>query len=161
MLRRALSATLMIASLAVAGCVTPEMLEEPRISLQNVRIMKAEGLMQTLLVDLLIENPNDFSIPVTGLDFALNVNGADFARGLSNQRVVIPRLGQATVPVEVNVSLLSVVRLLQTFRAAQALDYAIDGKIYLDHFVMRTVPFDRTGSLALQRDGEGGFLAPI
>lgn len=161
MLKRAASAVMMIATLAIAGCVTPQVVEEPRIALQNVRILKAEGLMQRLQVDLLVSNPNDFDIPLTGLDFTLSINGNSFAQGLSNEQVTIPRLGEATVPVQVTVSLLSVFEQLQTVRKTKSLDYAIGGKIFLDHVILRTVPFDKTGSLTLRSDSQGGILAPI
>lgn len=161
MLQKAVSAALMIAALVLAGCVTPQTVEEPRIALQNVRILKAEGLMQRLQVDLLVSNPNDFDIPLTGLDFALRINGSDFAQGLSNQRVTIPRLGDAVVPVEVKVSLVALFEQMQRARKANSLDYAIGGKIFLDHVILRSVPFEKTGSLALRQDGKGGMLAPI
>lgn len=161
MLRRVVPASLLILAFTLSGCVTPRVVEQPRIALQNVRILKAEGLLQRLQVDLLVSNPNDFDIPLTGLDFNLRINGKDFASGLSNQRVTIPRLGDASVPVEVTVSLLSVFQQLQAFSKAQSLDYAIAGELHLDHMLLRTVPFDKSGSLKLRSDPGGGILAPI
>lgn len=158
---RAVSAALMVVAVALSGCVTQQVVEQPRIALQNVRILKAEGLLQYLQVDLLVSNPNDFDIPLTGLDFSLAINGKDFASGLSNRRVTIPRLGDATVPVEVTVSLLSLFQVLQAARGARSLDYSIAGKIHLDTMVLRTVPFDKTGSLTRRRDGGSGVLSPM
>lgn len=152
---------LLLAAIGLAGCVTPQSIEEPRVALQNVRLLKAEGLRQWLQVDLLVSNPNDFDIPVTGLDFVLQVNDTDFAHGLANDRVTIPRLGRATIPVEVSVSLVSVFQQLRTMSKTNTLDYGIAGKIYLDNMLLRTVPFDKAGSLALRTDSEGRILAPM
>lgn len=160
MLRRAIPATLILVAAALSACVTQQAVDEPRIALQNVRIQKAEGLVQHLQVDLLVSNPNDFDIPLTGLDFTLAINGKEFASGLSNRRVTIPRLADAVVPVEVTVSLVSLFQVLQAARGARSLDYAIAGNIHLDHVMLRTVPFDKTGSLAMRRDGEG-VLSPL
>lgn len=161
MMRKTVSAALLVLAFALSGCATPQVMERPRIALQNVRILKAEGLLQRLQVDLLVSNPNDFDIPLTGLDFTLRINGKEFASGLSNQRVTIPRLGDATVPVEVTVSLLSVFQQLQAFRKVQSLDYDIAGEVHLDHMLLRTVPFDKAGSLKLRSEPSGGVLAPI
>jgi len=84
----------------LAGCVAPQKVEAPGVALQDVKILNSEGFTQHLRVDLLVSNPNDFDIPLTGLKFGMQMNGLDFAEGLSNQRVDIPRLGRAVVPVE-------------------------------------------------------------
>lgn len=147
--------------LAVAGCVKPESMEPPGITLQNIRLLKVDGLRQRLEVVLEVSNPNDFDIPMKGLEFAMQLNGLDFADGLANDRITIPRLGRATVPVEVNVSLLSVFQQLQAMRAAGRLDYQIAGKVFLDHMLVSTVPFDREGTVVMDPNSGTPRLEPI
>lgn len=137
--------------LAVAACVTPQSIEPPRIQLQNVRILSSMGLAQRIGVDLLVSNPNDFDIPLTGMDFTMTVNGVDFAQGLSNAVVTIPRLGRATVPVEVTISMLSVVNQIGAAQNRRALDYRLTGKAYLDLALLPSVSFDQKGRLGLSR----------
>lgn len=147
--------------LAVAGCVRPQSVEPPGIALQNVRILKAEGLMQRLEIVLEVSNPNDFDIPLKGLEFAMQLNGLDFAEGLANDRITIPRLGRATVPVEVNVSLISVFQQLQAVQKNGRLDYQIAGKVFLDHMLVSSVPFDREGTVVLDRKSGTPRFEPI
>lgn len=141
--------------LSLGACVTPQKVEAPRVQLQNVRLLQIRGLMQMIEVDLLVSNPNDFEIPLTGMDFTMKINGVDFAQGLSNATVTVPRLGRATVPVEVTVSMLTVLSQLQAVQKKGALDYRLTGKAYLDHVLLPSVSFDREGSLNLQSGGRG------
>ena len=147
--------------LILSGCVTPRSVIPPRIALGNVQILQARGMTQKLRVDLLVANPNDFDIPLTGLDFTLQLNGMDFARGLSNSTVTIPRLGEATVPVDVSVSLLAVVQQIQAATRAKEVTYRIAGKAFLDHALVSTVPFEKEGKLTVGADAEGPRFKPL
>ncbi len=149
------SVTAFVLLLSFGACVTPQSVEAPHVALGNVRLLESRGLMQRIRVDLLVSNPNDFDIPLTGLDFSMTVNGADFANGLSEAAVTLPRRGQATVPVEVTIKMLTVFNQIQAVQKRGALDYRLTGKAYLDHLLLPSVDFDRTGSLSLQRGGRG------
>jgi len=139
----------------LGACVTPQSVEAPHVALENVRLLQAKGLMQLIRVDLLVSNPNDFDIPLTGLDFSITVNGKDFAKGLSNETVTVPRRGHATVPVDVAIEMLAVFRQVQAAQKLGKLDYRLSGTAYLDHVLLPRIDFDRTGSLSL-RIGSGG-----
>ena len=142
----------------LGGCVKPKTVQAPSIALQNVKLLEAEGLNQKLQVELLVSNPNDFDIPLTGLRFGMQMNGLDFAEGLSNQRVDIPRLGRAVVPVEVRVSILAVMKQIQAVQKKKGLEYRVAGTAFLDHVLLPKVDFDRQGKLDLEIDGrQKGF----
>jgi len=138
---------------ALGGCVATQKVEAPSIVLQDVKILKAEGLTQRLQVDLLVSNPNDFDIPLTGLKFDMQMNGLDFADGLSNQRIDIPRLGRAVVPVDVTVSVLAIMKQIQAIQKKDVLDYRVAGTAYLDHTLLSSVDFDRRGKVDLRIAG--------
>jgi len=134
--------------------------EAPSIALQDVKLLNAVGLTQYLQVELLVSNPNNFDIPLTGLKFGMQMNGQDFAEGLSNQRVDIPRLGRAVVPVEVTVSVLAILKQIQAVQKSDGLDYRVAGTAYLDHLLLPSVDFDRQGKVDLSIDGrEKSFRA--
>ena len=137
----------------LGGCVAPQNVQAPSIALQDVRLLNAEGLTQHLRVELLVSNPNDFDIPLTGLKFGMQMNGLDFAEGLSNQRVDIPRLGRAVVPVEVTVSVLAVMKQIQAVQKRNGVDYRVAGTAYLDHVLLPSVDFDRQGKVDLNIQG--------
>jgi LEA14-like dessication related protein len=137
----------------LGGCVAPQNVQAPNIILQDVKLLNTEGLTQHLRVELLVSNPNDFDIPLTGLKFGMQMNGLNFAEGLSNQRVDIPRLGRAMVPVEVTVSVLAVMKQIQAVQKKNGVDYRVAGTAYLDHVLLPSVDFDRQGKVDLNIDG--------
>ena len=147
--------------LVLAGCVAPQSVKQPSITLGNVRVLETRGLIQRLQIDLLVGNPNDFDIPLTGLEFTMQLNGLDFAQGLSNETVTIPRLGEATVPVDVSVSLLAVFQQMQMAASARGIRYRITGKAYLDHALVSTVPFAKQGQLVPGDDPLGKGFKPL
>lgn len=147
-----LAVILLIAGLG--GCVAPQKVQAPSIALQDVKLLNTEGLTQYLRIELLVSNPNDFDIPLTGLKFGMQLNGLDFAEGLSDQRVDIPRLGRAVVPVEVTVSVLALMRQIQAVQKKHGLDYRVAGTVFLDHLLLPSVDFDREGKVDLNVDGK-------
>jgi LEA14-like dessication related protein len=149
---------LAIAVLVVpTGCVAPQKVEAPHIALQDVKILDAKGMTQRLRVDLLVSNPNDFDIPLTGLRFDMAMNGLDFAEGLSNQRVDIPRLGRTVVPVEVTVSVAALVKQIRAVQKQKGADYRVAGTAFLDHALLPKVDFAREGKIRLDLGTDGGF----
>ena len=160
MLRYLAPLVLIIVIVGLGGCVSPQKVEAPSIALQDVKLLNAVGLTQYLQVELLVSNPNNFDIPLTGLKFGMQMNGQDFAEGLSNQRVDIPRLGRAVVPVEVTVSVLAILKQIQAVQKSDGLDYRVAGTAYLDHLLLPSVDFDRQGKVDLSIDGrEKSFRA--
>lgn len=150
----------MFLAFLVTGCVSPQKVESPTVKLQNVKLLKAKGLTQYMRVDLLVSNPNDFNIPLTGVEFTMKINGVDFAQGLSDVRVDIPRLGRATVPVEVAISSLTVVQQIRAVQKTKKLNYHLSGKALLDHLLLPSVTFDRRGSVGFTNaNGQPGFHA--
>lgn len=160
-MRKLASITVLPLLLVLAGCVAPQSVKAPSITLGNVRILETRGLIQRLQIDLLVGNPNDFDIPLTGLEFTMQLNGLDFAQGLSSETVTIPRLGEATVPVDVSVSLLAVFQQMQMAASGQGVSYRIAGKAYLDHALVGTVPFARQGTLMPGDDPLGKGFKPL
>ncbi len=138
----------------LGGCVAPQKVQAPSIALQDVKLLNTEGLTQYLRIELLVSNPNDFDIPLTGLKFGMQMNGLDFAEGLSDQRVDIPRLGRAVVPVEVTVSVLALMKQIQAVQKKNGLDYRVAGTVFLDHLLLPRVDFDREGKVDLNVDGK-------
>lgn len=160
-MRKLFSVTVLILAVMLSGCVAPRSVKQPSITLGNVRVLETRGLIQRLQIDLLVGNPNDFDIPLTGLEFTMQLNGLDFAQGLSSETVTIPRLGEATVPVDVSVSLLAVFQQMQMAASAQGIRYRITGKAYLDHALVSTVPFAKQGQLVPGDDPLGKGFKPL
>ncbi len=157
-MRKLFSLTVLILAVTLTGCITPQSVKAPRIALGNVRLLDSKGLVQRLQIELLVANPNDFDIPLTGLQFTMQLNGVDFAHGLSDAAVTLPRLGEAVVPVTVSVSLVAVFQQMQAARKSTGLAYKITGEVFLDHILVSKVPFEKSGELGLSnKPGDRGF----
>ncbi|MEJ2514182.1 MAG: LEA type 2 family protein [Gammaproteobacteria bacterium] len=137
--------------LVLAGCASLTSLEPPEVRVTDVRGMPREssGLEQRFAVGLNVLNPNNREILVDGMDFELELNGRQLARGVSSEAFVLPALGEAGTTVTVSTSLVNVFgQLLELGRTQpDRLEYRIRGKLHLGSGMVRTIPFDRTGTL--------------
>lgn len=146
-----LRALVLVAVLSVAGCTgIPETIAEPEVRLTDIRLQPAGGIFeQPMLLVLTVRNPNDFDIPIDGLRFDLELNGRYFAQGLSDERTVIPRLGERRIAATASTNLVSMVRQMLTTAQNGALDYRIAGDAFIDGADGRTVPFETKGDVRL------------
>jgi len=146
-----------IAMLVVlTGCAALDKTAPPQITLSDIRMLEGGLFEQRFQVDLRIRNPNDFDLPIDGLTFALELNGSDFADGVSDQRVTVPRLGEAVVPVTASTTLLQMVQQAMRLGERADLDYRLSGDIFLAGLTRRTVPYERSGRLQLVPETGGG-----
>lgn len=113
-------------------------LEEPEVSIVNIKPLASQNMEASFLVTLRIINHNDFSLNLNGLSCRLDIDGRHFATGVSNEERIVPAFGSETLPVHVYASVIdmvgSVLGILQdTQRNAGQLplDYTITGKIRL------------------------------
>lgn len=144
--------------LSLAGCAgLPGGLEEPRVSLADIRFSGGGLLEQRFRLTLRVHNPNDRDIPVEGLSFAVELNGGEFARGASNRPVVLTRLSDTRVEVE-GVSNLSALleqarRFTPGVEGRESLPYRLHGTLVGGP--LGPIPFDRRGEIALPAEWPG------
>lgn len=126
-----------------SGCATLLLQPEPpEVLVSNVKPLGGTLFEQRLRVDLRVRNPNDFDLDVTGLDFTLQLNNKKVARGLANQAVTIPRLGEGILSVETTTSTLDVLRQLIHLSKGEDITYQITGVLHLQDVPL---PFDNEG----------------
>jgi LEA14-like dessication related protein len=146
--RGATLAGLLATVLLLAGCSTVEP-EPPHVRVADLRLLDSTVFEQRFEINLRIGNPNDFALPLDGLTFDLEVNGETFARGFSNQRVTIPRLGEGSVSVAASTTLVELLRQMQLLAGRADMTYRLRGFAYLDSLDRRTVPYESEGSFRL------------
>jgi LEA14-like dessication related protein len=152
--RRFLAAGLSAASLLVGACASlTGRPQPPRVSLIGLSLVSVGLFEQRYQVRLRLKNPNDFELPVRGMDFRLDINGEAFAEGLSNQSVTVPAFSEEVVELEVSSSLLQVFRQLQSLQqsGAPGLAYRVSGHVAVGSYARR-LPFDYSGEFALPAD---------
>ena len=133
------------------GCASlPGRPEPPRVSLIGLNLLSMELFEQRYKVRLRLKNPNDFELPVRGIDFRLDINGEAFADGVSNQSLTVPAFGEEVVELEVSSNLLQVFLQLQSLQRKRApgLAYRITGRVLVGRLGQR-LPFDYSGEFAL------------
>lgn len=150
-LRGVLAAALL---LLVSACAAGGDPVPPQVRLADLRLLESGLFEQRFEIDLRIGNPNDFELPLDGLTFDLEVNGSDFARGFSDQRVTIPRLGEGTITVIATTTLIDVVRQMKLLAERGDLAYRLGGTAYLDSLARRSVPYESEGTFRLLEKNE-------
>jgi LEA14-like dessication related protein len=88
--------------IAIAGCHREPRPQPPwvDVSISQISAGQMGVLEQTYKLALRVQNPNNFDINADGLSFAIEANGRVFAKGVSNQAVLIPRMGETLVQVQ-------------------------------------------------------------
>lgn len=117
------------------GCRSPlaDPLDPPEVGLVSVAPADGGAFEQRVRVVLRLTNPNNEALEIEGLRFQLELNDRPFTRGVSNEPVSLPRLGEATIEVTATTTLIDWMRQLGALSEQRELDfpYAIEGRIFL------------------------------
>lgn len=136
--------------LLLSGCAGMyKQIETPKISVVNLQLVEATLFEQNYHIQLRIQNPNTFEVPVKGLQYTIELNNEHFTSGMSNHSVVIPALDSAIIEVEAISTLLSFFRQFNNLQQGklEAITYRLKGKVHLTGF--RSQHFDYRGEMLL------------
>lgn len=145
---------IVLISVALASCSSfAPKLEQPNLSVVNVEMVKSDIFEQRLKVRMRVQNPNDRELPVKGISSVMTVNGEDFAKGVAADSFVVPAFGEAEFDMILTANMAGAfVRLMTASRdkPPEALDYRIKGKVSLSSGLLRSIPFEESGSFKLR-----------
>ena len=144
---RVLAATVAVALLS--GCAMAR-LEPPRLQVLEVGLLSGDLLKQQLRVKMRVHNPNDVELPVRGITYELQLSGETFANGESSRDFVVPALGAAEFDLDVTANAAAAVLRLLGDRARGNPTYRILGKVRLARGMIKTIPFDHSGTVNLR-----------
>ena len=149
-------AVAMLGLTALGGCAGLRLgMQKPEVTVANIRLLDGNLLEQRFLLTLRVMNPNTSEIAIEGLTFKVDLNGQPFAKGVGNQPVVVPRLGEALVEVTATTGLGGLLRQLKAFKGREKVDYRISGRLVTGNF--GGIDFDQTGEVELPKGlGEAG-----
>lgn len=138
--------------LGVVGCVGLGSLETPQVSFVGLKAVEASVFEQRLEVRLLVRNPNDRELPVTGLDVDVDLAGEPFAHGISARAFTVPARGEAEFDMLVTANAATaLIRLAGGGRKSrEAIDYRLKGKLSTRLGLLRSIPFDESGTLSIE-----------
>jgi len=140
---------------ALSGCagLQPN-LKAPEVTVRNVALGKFDFSGLDVLVDLRVKNPNDLTLPLTGIEYGLILQNVKVAEGRQAKAVTLQALGETDMQLGVTVNLLNtatelVPLLLNKRSAPKSLSYQVDGRVKLDWWYMPSIPFNKAGQVAL------------
>ena len=141
-------------ALALGACAAFGVREPLNATIADLRPIEVGVLEQRYAMKVRLLNPNDAEIAFDGVVFNLEINGKPFAKGVSNQRSVIPRFGEALVDVQVVSGLQNILQQINELIKGDrtSLTYRITGRLYFSGSFGYT-SFDTSGEIALPKAG--------
>jgi LEA14-like dessication related protein len=150
MLKRFLPMALAL-GLGACSLVAPKF-NRPNVSVVSVELRSGNLLQQNFAVRLNIQNPNDRTLPVSGLHVELAVGGEQIASGVSDRAVVVPANGNSdfdmTIKANVALALLKLANKMD--QHSDAIDYEVTGAASVDLPFLRDLPFHQNGSFSFK-----------
>ncbi|AEF23311.1 LEA type 2 family protein [Pseudomonas fulva] len=136
---------------ALTGCSTwfSDNFKDPDVRLVDVNVVKAKLLEQRFILRFRIDNPNDVSLPVRGLEYVVHLNDVLLADGESEVWFTVPANGhlEFDVPVRTNLwrHVRQVVKLLEN--PDEPIRYRLQGQVKTGLFFGRRVHMARNGEI--------------
>ena len=142
-----------LAALAVpallAACAYTH-LQQPELSVVDIDLVKGDLFQQELRVRMRVHNPNDVELPVKSITYEVELSGKAFAHGESLGNFQIPARGQTEFDVNVTANAAGALLRLLTSGDQENAQYRLTGKVQLSSGLLRSIPFDHTGTLKLR-----------
>ncbi|MCY1423865.1 Late embryogenesis abundant protein [compost metagenome] len=141
----------LIIMLGLGGCSTwlTGNFEDPDIRLLKVEVVKAKLLEQQFKLHFRIDNPNDSSLPIRGLQYTIYLNDILLADGESDDWFTVPANGHEhfAVPVRTNLwqHLKEIARLLK--KNDQPIRYRLEGELATGLFFGHDLHLSRSGEI--------------
>ena len=139
----------------LAGCslLRYKTAEPPRVTVSNIQLAGFSIFEQKFDVALRMQNPNDFALPITGMEYDLYVEGNSVSSGVSNNSITVPAFGEEMVTVSVVGNFLSSLTQLQRWQQSggSALTYKLQGRLKMADVPVK-IPFSYSGNFKLQQE---------
>jgi LEA14-like dessication related protein len=151
---RTRSIGLALAIVVFAGCASLGGRQQPLdVTLSDVAPETIGLLEQRYKVKLRLQNPNDADIAFDGLAFEIDLNDKAFAKGVSDQKGVVPRFGETVIELEATSQLMGLLQQLVQLQEQErrGVTYRLQGRLNTGGFSGGT-SFDRRGELTLRPD---------
>jgi len=116
--------------------------ERPNIQVHKVAMggFNLSGGTATIILD--IQNPNRFSIPLTGFDYGLSLNGVEVAKANKEHKTSIGAGESQKVSVPVDLSFANMMNMAPGLLRDRQVKYDLGGSVHLPWF---NIPFNRSG----------------
>ena len=146
---RTLAFVTLLTGMTACSSMAPK-IETPRLTIVKVAMTSGDIFSQNFLVSLNVQNPNDRELPIKGIEYKLFLQGDSFAEGTNGRAFTIPANGETDFDMTVRTNFVSSIgRLLTRLNGKTTVEYVFEGKVRLDAGMIRTVPFQESGTVDL------------
>lgn len=121
-----------------------DVIEAPKVTLQDVKISELSGLFADLKVVLEVQNPNKIDFDVKNLRYALDINSKRITSGTMAEKVIVKAKDKTTVTLPIRVEYKDILSSALSILKKESLPYKINGSAEIGPF---TIPFNDTGDL--------------
>jgi LEA14-like dessication related protein len=97
---------LALTSLGACGLLHNEF-SDPEVALVGLHMGQGDGLYQTVMVDLMVTNPNRMALKLNAIQYRIRLDGRDLVSGVNREPFEVPAGGSAKYTVPASISLLS------------------------------------------------------
>lgn len=147
MLKR-LSLVLSSLLLLQACSSVPGVIEQPKVSIQQIQVQDISLTQGTAVIILNVSNPNAFPIPLQGIEYGLALNGRVVASGDQPENITIGARQDVPVKIPVTLDFAEILRLTPEMIRSRTVAYDLGGAVRLP-FVK--IPFQRQGGVGVRR----------
>ncbi len=143
------AAMALLCVISLEACAAFGVQEPLSVTIADLKPIEVGVLEQRYALKVRVLNPNDVEIAFDGVVFDLEVNDVAFAKGVSNQKSVIPRFGEALIDVQAVSGLQNVLMQINELLKGErtTLTYRIKGRLHTGGFGYTR--FDSSGEISL------------
>jgi LEA14-like dessication related protein len=137
-----------LSMLLLSSCALVQ-LEPPRLQVIDASLLSADVFRQELRLRMRVHNPNDIELPVRGITYELQVAGETFANGESERDFVVPALDSSEFSIDVTTNAAAALLRVLGNRDREP-TYRVTGKVRLAKGLVKSIPFEHSGTLRLR-----------
>ena len=141
---------LLSSGLLLQACASgvPGVIEQPKISIQNIGLQDISLTEGVAVVTLNVANPNAFPIPLKGIQYGLSLNGHPVASGDQAQDMSIGARQEMPINIPVKLDFMQLLQLAPEAMKTRSLQYDLTGAVKLPFI---SVPFQRQGGVGVHQ----------
>lgn len=140
-----------VLALVLSGCSLLGQHMQPEVALRGLRMGPGDGLHQTLLVDLVITNPDASPLKLNAISYRVRVDGRELASGSSREPIHIDAGASLPYTVPASINLMSgfgLVRDVMT-KPKTKINYQVDATLEPDGLFSMPITVRKSDSISL------------
>jgi LEA14-like dessication related protein len=109
------------------------LLKIPKVNIGSLKLKKLSFSGADLLLNLELDNPNNFSFALDKLNYDFAINNKTWAKGLTQEKLSINKKGKSTVAIPISLNFVQMGRTIYNIVTSnQALNYNLKGDVDLN-----------------------------